>query len=425
MNTYSYQASLPVKGQYDVIVLGGGPAGFCASVAAAREGARTALVERYASLGGMATAGLVAPISSFRMNGQLINPGIPWEFVNRLGAMGGAETDAPNGSVAFEPEAYKLAAQRMALEAGATPYLLTEFVDCVRQGHTLLGVVCKGIDGLFVLEGKQIVDCTGNAEAALAAGMPMLPAPSEEELQPASLCFRLGGVDTDQLPNIRFHKPNTRYANQSVKALLNELAQTQDVPQFGGPWFLSSMLEGVVFVNMTRSPVHPSDTRLASQMECALREDVFKLVEILKTHVGAFRDCYILQTAMQAGYRETRRIRGLHVLTGEELQSGAAFPDTIAQSAHPVDIHVAANNGQHVEFLQQAGSIPFRCCVATDFPNLSVAGRCISADRTAFASLRVQSPVMGIGEGVGRAAALCALRGLPVNAYSPAPGEQG
>ena len=427
MNTCQYQTVVPTKGQFDVIIVGGGPSGFCAAAAAAREGAKTALVERYASLGGMATAGLVAPISSFRMNGELINQGIPWEFVKNLETMGAAETDAPNGSVAFEPEAYKLTAQRMVLDAGVTPYLLTEFVDCIRQGNMLQGVVCKGIDGLFVLEGKQMVDCTGNAEAADAMGMPMLPAPEDDELQPASLCFRLGGVNTDQLPNIRFHKPHTRYANQSVKELLNQLAETEDVPQFGGPWFLTSLLDGVVFVNMTRSPVHPSDTRLASRMECSLREDVFRLVALLKKHVEAFRNCYILQTAMQAGYRETRRIQGLHVLTGEELQSGAAFPDTIAQSAHPVDIHVAANNGQHVQFLEQAGNIPFRCCVAADFPNLSVAGRCISADRTAFASLRVQAPVMAIGAGVGKAAALCALQNLPINTVSPAPapGERG
>ena len=102
--------SAQVVGNYDVVVCGGGPAGFIAAIAAAREGARTAIVEQYGFFGGMATAGFVNPISVFSYNGRQVTGGIPWEFVNRLKNFGGAEIESPLANVAFEPEHYKLIA---------------------------------------------------------------------------------------------------------------------------------------------------------------------------------------------------------------------------------------------------------------------------------------------------------------------------
>ena len=122
MDFITQTKEVPVVGSYDVVVCGGGPAGLIAAIAAARGGARTALVERYGFLGGMATAGLVAPISVFNYNGRRIVGGIPWEFVERLSEIGGAEEEKPLGNITFSPEKYKLVAQRMLLEAGVTLY---------------------------------------------------------------------------------------------------------------------------------------------------------------------------------------------------------------------------------------------------------------------------------------------------------------
>lgn len=413
---------IPTLECYDVLVCGGGPSGFIAAIAAARNGAKTALVEKSAFLGGMATGGLVAPISEFNKNGRRIVGGIPWEFAEKLHALGGADLSYPIGNVPYDPELYKLAAQRMTLEAGVDLYLGCTLWDCETENHILRRGLFSNRCGNFALEAKCFIDCTGDAELAFRAGAPFQFMPEEETLQPATLCFRLANVDTDRLEKIRFREHNTKYANARIKELLLELKnQGVDVPNFGGPWFHWSMRDGIVCVNMTRSPVSVSDVRRASIMECQLREDAFRLVTLLKEHIEEFRNCYIVQTATQAGYRESRRIQGVHILTGEEILSRTAFADTVALTAHPVDVHHATDTRQDVQFLEREGCIPYRSLILKDFPNLIVGGRCISADRNAFASVRVQAPVMAIGQAAGTAAALSTSTNIPANSLNPEP----
>ncbi|MBO4392762.1 MAG: FAD-dependent oxidoreductase, partial [Spirochaetales bacterium] len=150
-----------------------------------------------------------------------------------------------------------------------------------------------------------------------------------------------------------------------------------------------------------------SDPMVCSKVEQCLREDAFRLFALLKENEDAFRDSYISQTAIHAGYRESRRIRGNHILTGTELIQRTHFDDTIACSGHPVDIHIAQSMRQDVTFLAGEGYIPFRSLYTDYLDNLLVAGRCISADRDAFASVRVQAPCMAMGQAAGTAAALC------------------
>lgn len=138
---------VPVVGNYDVVVCGGGPAGFIAATASAREGARTAIIEQYGFFGGMATAGFVNPISVFSYNGGQVTGGIPWEFVNRLKDCGGAEIESPLANVAFEPEHYKLIAQRMVLEAGVDIFMHSYLRGCVKDGNRVTHVIIDNKNG--------------------------------------------------------------------------------------------------------------------------------------------------------------------------------------------------------------------------------------------------------------------------------------
>lgn len=119
--------------------------------------------------------------------------------------------------------------------------------------------------------------------------------------------------------------------------------------------------------------------------------------------------------SVQAGIRETRRIKGVHVVTGEEYVNGYYYEDSVSRGAHPIDIHVANGPEQNITFLEKPAYIPYRALIAEGFPNLLVAGRCISADKTAFASIRVQATCMGIGQVAGVAAAMCVSEGLSVH----------
>lgn len=404
---------VPVVAHYDVVVCGGGPSGFVAAIAAARCGARTALIERLGFLGGMATASLVAPISVFNYNGRRVIDGIPWEFIERLMEVGGAREEKPLGNITFSPEKYKLVAQRMVLEAGVSLYFHSHLTGCRKDGNRLTHVYIDNKNGTEAIAAKYFIDCTGDADLSCQAGVPMQPVKSE--LQPATLIFMLGGVDTGVLPKIRHSDQGVNYHDLDMKRILEAVGQKQKLPLYGGPWYCGVLDEGLVLLNITRTYANMADNRQATQTECLLREDVFTFVELLKMYVPAFKDAFLVMTAPQAGTRETRRIQGVHTLTGDEYLEATDFPDAVSRGCHPVDIHSAESTNQVCKFLKDAAFVPYRCLIAPGYPNLIVGGRAFSADGISSASVRVQASVMGLGQAAGAAAGLCVQSGVDVS----------
>ena len=402
-----FSKAAPLAGSYDVVVCGGGPSGFVAAVAAARKGAKTAVIERYGFLGGMATMGYVAPISEFAFNGERVIGGIPWEFVQRLEALGGATVEWPKGNVDFDIELYKLCAQRMVLEAGVDLYMHSSLIGCEMVGSTITRVIIENKNGLESLEARRFIDATGDGDLAWLSGIPMQQN-EEGEVQPSSFCFVLSGVDTDSPLLQRYMYHNGKKGSSECKPIREKLlklkAEGAQLPDFGGPWFNSVMHKGSVAVNITRAAADSTDNRNFTNAECRLREDIFRFAGALRSIAPEFKDCYVSSTAPQAGIRESRRIVGVHTVTADEYVSGEHYPDSISRGAHQIDMHSSKGTGQVLIKLQQAAYVPYRALVARDFPNLIVAGRCISADRKALASLRVQASCMGIGQAAGLAA---------------------
>lgn len=399
--------NVPVAGEYDVVVCGGGPGGIMAALAAAKGGARTAIIERYGFLGGMPTAGLVAPISVFNYNGRRIIDGLPWKFVERLMEVGGAEEEKPLGNITFSPEKYKLIAQRMLLEEGVTLYLHSYISGCkTDRDNRITHVIFENKNGTEALAGKYFIDATGDADLAAMAHVPMQ---DTGKPQPPSLIFMLGNVDTDALPMIRHSRQGVNYHDLDMRRILTEIREKgeEDVPVFGGPWYCGILAKGLVLINMTRTQADMLDNRQATHTECLLREHVDTFTRLLRKYVPAFKDAILVCTAPQTGVRETRRIKGVHTLTADEYLNMVNFPDSISRGCHPVDIHASASTAQRCEFLKDAAFIPYRSLIAPDYPNLIMAGRSFSADAVASASVRVQASVMGIGQAAGAAAALC------------------
>lgn len=399
MSTLTIQKQVPIIKKYQVVVCGGGPSGFIAAIAAARCGASVALIERYGYLGGMATAGMVAPISEFMHEGELISAGIPLEFVNRI--EGGAMC-APRGNFVYHPEEYKITAQRMVLEAGVDLYLHAYISDCRVENNHITHLVFESKSGTQAIAADYVIDATGDGDIAFRAGVPMQD--YQSPLQPATMYFALNKVDTDA---IKAYYPREKHSSMpEIRELLMKCCP--DAPQMGGPWCFAGMGEGTVVVNMSRIALDWLNEQEATKAECQLREDIKTLVRLLRTHIPAFRNAELLMCAPQVGVRETRHIKGTHILTGSEYVDAVHFDDSVARCAHPIDIHSTTDNTQIVRYLKQAAYLPYRSIIADGFDNLLVPSRCFSADREAFASARVQVGVMGLGQAAGVAAALCA-----------------
>ncbi len=406
MDVISLSKEVPVVGSYDVVVCGGGPAGFIAAIAAAREGAKTALIERYGFLGGMATAGYVTPISVFSYNGKRNIGGIPWEFVKELESMGGAFIEEPLNNIAFDVEKYKLCAQRMVLESGISLYTNSYISGCKTENGYIDAVIIENKNGSEAIKGKIFIDATGDGDLASMAGVPMMTYEGGN-LQPASMCFMLSGVDTesDAVSSSMHH--NLQGVNchcLSAREKLIALSKQIDMPSFGGPWFCTSLHSGSVYVNMTRIETTACDNRDFARAECVLRENVYALANILKENLPEFKNSYVSSIAIQAGPRETRHIKGVHTITSGEYLSAYHYEDSISRCAHPIDIHAAEGESQRCSFLDKAAYVPYRSLIASGFPNIIVAGRILSADKEAFASLRVQASCMGMGQAAGVAA---------------------
>lgn len=415
MKKISYSKEIPVMGCYDVVICGGGPGGIGAAIASAENGAKTLLVEKLGFLGGMATAGLVDPMCEFGYEGIRVTGGIPYRFANELIEAGGAMFEPPKMNLSFNPEKYKLIAQRMVLKAGAELLTNTSLVDCTVQNGRIVNCIFSNRDGLFAIESKCFIDATGDGLLASMAEVPMLE--DTRPKQPGSLCFTMSGVDTSSPRMHIIHQKNNHFNHQAVfirEALAELESEGKHVPQYGGPWLCTTLNEGEITMNFTRSAMDCTRQESFSKAEQKMLEDVFTLSEMIKSTVEEFANAHISAIATVAGTRQGRRIKGLYVITGEDYIKGTQFEDSIARACHPVDVHLPNNQGQNLTFPERAAFVPYRCLISDSVDNLVMAGRAISADEDAFAAIRVQAPCMEIGQAAGIAASLSAENNVAV-----------
>ena len=263
------------------------------------------------------------------------------------------------------------------------------------------------------ISARYFIDCTGDADLVKFAGFPFRVGEGEGwELQPMTLWFRLGGVDTDNLENMEMRETGRRHLNTRVREKLLSLGE--GVPKFGGPWMLTTFRRGEASINMSRFAGDGTDAQSLTEAECRLREDVFRLVALLRENFEEFRNCYIIDTGTQVGIRETRRIDGLYEMTADDILCPKDFPDTVAKGGHPIDIHKPDSREQDLRAVSEGYNIPYRALVPKGSENLIVAGRSISATREAAGSIRVQATCMALGQAAGTAAAICSRKNIPV-----------
>lgn len=429
----------------DVLVVGGGNAGCAAAIAAARNGARTLLVERYGFLGGTATASMVGPWMTFHAGDDRIVGGIAEEIVERLAAKGGSPGHIRDASdyvatiTPFDPEIHKALLFEMMEEAGVDLLLHAYFLDALRdEKGAVSGARFATVAGPREERAAITIDATADAYVAASAGVEVQQGDARGRVQPASLMFRLSHVDLgatarylrehpDQLRSSLAIEERTPERLSAVAGLYDLWERARGRGDVSVPRelvsFFATPYDDEVTVNMTRvvdiDPLDPDDLTRA---EIEARKQVMELFEFFRRDVPGFGGCRIAATATQIGIRESRRIVGLYTLTRDDVLEARAFDDGIARSAYPIDIHNPSGSGTTTHRLPSGAAyeIPYRCLVPAKVDGLLVAGRCISTTHEALASTRLTPTVMTLGQAAGTAAALAVQSGVQPRAVDPA-----
>ena len=406
-------ADAPVVIDADVVVCGAGSAGLGAALAAARAGARVALIERWPFFGGNATAASLGSICGLYIRTkdgfEHISGGVAREWVQGLSASGWAMGPLPYKETAvatYVPWGYKRLADRLVgEEERITPLLHSYISGVVRSGDAIEAVVIATKQGPLAVRGRVFIDATGDADVVFHAGCP----------------WEMGEPGRVQYPSMQFYMQNVDL-QAAMAAGLGLLADkireafdgdTYDLTRSAGA-VIPTMRPGEVVGALTRvsrptgEPPDGTDVFDLTEAEMRGRAIAEESARFLTSEMPGFASAYLQDTAVTLGVRETRHALGDHVVTFEEAMACSKHPDGVAASTWPFEFHTEGAETRW-EFLPDGDwfEIPLRSLIARDVENLLVAGRCISATHEALASSRVTGVCMAIGEAAGVAAAVC------------------
>ena len=427
------EKNVPVRAEVDVLVVGGGPSGIIAALAAAEDGLKVALIEARSFVGGNLTIGL--PVLGFlSQKGEPIIAGLPQKFIDRLRAVNAAgEHQACPLHVSLtlvEPEAVKTIALEMLTESGVDIMLNSTFEGVVMEGDRIRAATVNGKE----LPAKIIIDCTGDADVAFRAGVPCEKGDERGRMQPPTLMFCMAGVDTeklrmsicsdrqtydvDHIPPEYFGR-NRRFIVVGLRQLIRKARDAGLSIPTERTILITGLREGEVWVNMTRvRGVDGTDPRSLSAGEIEAAGQIDDIREYLIEYVPGFENACFTTTAPFLGIRETRRIVGRYVMTRDDILSCRRFDDAIAVGSYPVDLHHPDDDGCTMEWCGDCYDIPYRALLPQRVENLLVAGRCISTTHEAMAAIRVMSTCMAMGEAAGRAAGMAVRKGIAPSAVN-------
>lgn len=433
---------VPIRAQVDVVVCGGGVSGCMAALAAARNGARTLVIEGHGFLGGVLTAALVNGVGGwqFDLDGEPLIGSIPLEAIARIHLASGHDDDAGRERMArlarnrggpgdyrdgglgcywvgTNPEAAKFVYDQMMAESGVQVLLHTQTVRPIVRDGQVGGVFVENKNGCEAVLAQVVIDCTGDGDIAVRAGADYdIGRPEDAACQPMTMMYTVGNAPR---PQLWFGAPEddpesdplrrNRFSGAVAEARERGIIEQNPNDLFCAATPVDPSDPSVCTVNFTRVQGRlASDADALSAAEIEGRAQVQEAIAFQRAYIPGHEQAYLINTAAHIGIRESRRIRGDYSLTGDEVLGGAHFDDAIARGIYLLDIHNPAEVAKPsaLILLDQPYSIPYRCLLPVGLEGLLVAGRCISGDHLALASYRVQSHAMALGQAAGTAAAL-------------------
>ena len=422
------EISLVLNDSYDVIVIGGGPAGCTAATAAAREGAKTLLVEATGCLGGMGTSGLVPAWCPFSDKEKIIYKGLAERvFTETKRGMSQIEPEAMDW-VPIDPELLKVIYDDMVTEAGAKVLFNTTLSAVeMEDKETVAVVILSNKEGLVAYKAKVFIDCTGDGDLATWAGAKFNKGDDKGDLQPATHCFVLSNVNESE-----YNNGPSLHAN-NLKSPAYDIAKSEKYPLIEDTHLCNNLIgPGTVGFNAghlwqvdNTDPANVSKALMTGRKIAAEYRNA-----LAEYHPKAFSNAFLVNTGSLIGIRETRRIIGDYVITVEDYLARRTFEDEICRNSYYIDIHPAhtkveiVNQGQSEDEKQcakyekgESHGIPYRCLTPKGLKNVLIAGRAISCDRVIQASIRVMPVCLAMGEAAGIAAAH-ALKSKVINLHS-------
>jgi hypothetical protein len=430
---------------YDVVIIGGGPAGTVAAIASARCGAKTLLVEQNGYLGGMLTMAGTGPQMTFHAGSTQVVQGIAEEIVACL-VKGGFSPGHMEDFVGyassvtpFDAEGMKLILETMVKEAGADLLYHTVYTGCEWEDRKIRKVRLYGKQGFFDVSASVFIDASADADLATHAGIGSVYGREEDHLaQPMTMNIKVSNVNRDKM--IEYIKNNSGDMLETIP-----FKRLQLIPRSGmqGAYSVIRMAKekgefpidrdmvlcfetnnpGEYILNMSRIIKKSAlDSFDLTEAEIEGRKQAHAIVAFMRNYIPGFEHAVIVTTGPHIGIRESRKINGAYRLTASDLLENKMFEDAIAMGGYPIDIHSPDGGTMEHHYLKKGSwySIPYRCLYTNELDNLLVAGRCISATHEACAAVRVTPILMAISEGAGTAAAIAAKQGIGVAAIDVA-----